>query len=56
MQILWKLKYIVFNVSQSECEHELQEELGTVQQMAVRDSYDDQMAKVRLKKCYLMTN
>ena len=41
---------MVFNVPQNECEHELQEELGNeegVQQIPVRDSCDDQVAKVR---------
>ena len=41
----------MFNVSQNECEHELQEELGIeegVQQMTVDDSCDDQVTKVRL--------
>ena len=40
----------MFNVSQNECEYELQEELGIeedLQQMTIDDSCDDQMAKVR---------
>ena len=40
---------MMFNVSQNECEHELQEELGIdegVQKMVIDDSCDDQMAKV----------
>lgn len=40
----------MFNVSQIECEYELQEELDIeedLQRIAIDDSCDDQMAKVR---------
>ena len=45
---------IMFNMSQNEYELELQEEPGIegMQEMAVDDSCDDQMAKVRLIGIY----
>ena len=50
----------MFNVSQDECEHESEEELGSeedVQELEVDNSCDDQVAKVtkwlRLSKNYV---